>query len=72
LELAAKPGDPLRIYVLIGTTPIVRDDPNGFSYNQAKNVIELLGAACTSIKAQPVPSIKIIFGCPPDGGGPIE
>jgi hypothetical protein len=72
LELAAKPADPTRIYVLIGGVPIVRDDPNGFNYDKNKNVIELVGTACNSIKAQPTPSIKIIFGCPPGGGGPIE
>jgi len=71
LELAGMPADPTRIYVLIGGTPIVRDDPDGFIYDEATNTIVLQGAACDAVKVQPPPTVDVIFGCPPDGGPPI-
>lgn len=71
LDLAGKPADPTRIYVTLDGTPLVRDDPDGFVYNESNNTIELKGNACDSVKEEPSPAIRIIFGCPPGGGPPI-
>jgi hypothetical protein len=41
------------------------------STGEMPDTIELVGAACDAVMEPPVPSIDIIFGCPPDGGPPI-
>jgi Mg-chelatase subunit ChlD len=71
LTLAGRPAAPERIYVLLGDTPQVRDSPDGFVYDEATNTIELQGAACDAVKSASPPVITVIFGCPPDGRGPI-
>ncbi|MFH0899971.1 MAG: thrombospondin type 3 repeat-containing protein [Pseudomonadota bacterium] len=63
LQLSSAPPDPSRLYVLLNGTPITRDSPNGWSYNQTQNSVSLVGAACEALKAATTPAIKVVFGC---------
>jgi len=71
LELEGKPADPTRIYVLLDSLPLTRDNADGFVYDGATNTIELRGTACDAVKTPPGVAVKVIFGCPPDGGPPV-
>ena len=64
------PRSPL-LHAPIGGAPTVRDSADGFVYDATNNTIALQGAACDAVKQQPVPTVQVIFGCPPDGGPPI-
>lgn len=66
IQLDSKPPEPKRIYVLANGTALVRDDPNGFTYNAANNTVTLKGTACTKLNAATTPKLKVIFGCPVD------
>jgi hypothetical protein len=72
LQLQDVPADSTRIYVVVGGTAIVRDDADGFVYTSGTNSVTLQGAACDALKNSTSPQIEVIFGCPPDGGPPIE
>jgi hypothetical protein len=71
LLLTGRPADPTRIYVVTDGTPLDRDDPNGFRYDDASNTISVLGSACEALQAAALPNLQVIFGCPADGGPPI-
>ena len=66
LALGTKPPEPKRIYVLANGTALVRDDPNGFTYNATNNTVTLQGTACSALSAATTPKLSVIFGCPVD------
>jgi uncharacterized protein YegL len=63
VALTDKPPDPNKIYVMVDGKTLKRDDPNGFSYNAAKNTITIKGTACSALKSATNPKIRVIFGC---------
>jgi hypothetical protein len=68
LTLTATPPDPTHIYTSVNGTFIPRDDPNGFTYDAAHNSITLKGMACSDYKNATNPQLKVVFGCPGEGG----
>ncbi len=71
LSVQDTPADPTRIYVLLDGAPLTRDAADGFVYDAASNTVTLQGAACAALHAASAPAVKIIFGCPANGGPPI-
>jgi Cys-rich repeat protein len=65
LALTSTPPAPDRIFVTLDGTNLVRDNPNGFTYDAASNSVTVTGTACTTLKTTPNPSLEVIFGCPP-------
>jgi hypothetical protein len=66
IALDSKPPAPDKIYVLVNGKALVRDDPNGFTYDAANNTVTLTGTACADLNAVETPKIQVIFGCPND------
>lgn len=66
LKLNDAPPDPNRVYVLVNGQPLVRGDPNGFTYDAATNTVTLTGQACDDLKnSQGTANVQVILGCPP-------
>lgn len=72
LALAEVPPDPTRLYVLLEGSSLVRDDSDGWTYDEGTNTVRLRGNACDELRASSDPGFQVIFGCPappPEGGG---
>jgi hypothetical protein len=62
--LGETPPDPSRIYVVANGVPLVRGDPDGFTYDPATNTVTLVGAACDNLENVQAGEVEIVLGCP--------
>ncbi|HEY3449569.1 MAG TPA: thrombospondin type 3 repeat-containing protein [Myxococcales bacterium] len=71
LALGSVPPAPDRLYVTSNGVQLPRDDPNGWSYDAARNTITVNGTACDALKSSATPTIEVKFGCAPPPCGSL-
>ncbi len=62
-ELQQTPANADDINVVINGVELARDDPNGWSYDEATKTITLNGAACESVQSGGTNGIEVDLGC---------
>lgn len=62
-ELQQTPANDEDINVVINGVELLRDDPNGWSYDAATKTITLLGASCDSVTSGGTSGIEVDLGC---------
>ncbi|MBW2528063.1 MAG: hypothetical protein JRI23_28030 [Deltaproteobacteria bacterium] len=70
--LQGTPPDDDKLYAFLDGQEVLRDDPDGFSYDSADNAVTFHGAACDDIQDGSVQSINVVYGCPEDLCTPSE
>lgn len=61
--LEREPPDPARLAVFLDGARAVRDDRDGWSYDEAARTVTLHGPACDRLRAGDLRDVEIIFGC---------
>lgn len=63
-QLDQEPPDPNDFFIYFNNSKkLLRDDPNGWSYDAASRKLQFLGSACDDVKAGRIEDIDVIFGC---------
>ncbi len=62
-QLQQTPSNTSDINISFNGVELVRDDPNGWSYDEATKTITLLGASCESVKSGGASGIDVDLGC---------
>lgn len=62
-QLTQTPANDQDINVTINGVDLGRDDPNGWSYNQADKRVVLNGAACEAVRSGGASAIEVDLGC---------
>lgn len=62
-SLDSVPPDPSLLHVFAGDVELVRDDPNGWSYDAGTNSITLLGTACEDLRRAVTTRLSVLYGC---------
>ncbi|MGC4114551.1 MAG: thrombospondin type 3 repeat-containing protein [Myxococcales bacterium] len=71
LALSSTPPAPDRMYVTSNGVQLTRDDPNGWTYDAARNTITVNGTACDALKSAATPTIEVKYGCAPPPCGSV-
>jgi len=53
-----------QLFVFFDDQPVPRDDPNGWSYDEANNSISFEGSACDTLQGSAELDVDVVFGCP--------
>jgi hypothetical protein len=70
--LQGTPPDGDALYAFLDGQEVLRDDPDGFTYDAADNAVTFQGAACDQIRSDGAQSINVVYGCPEDLCAPAE
>ena len=62
-ELQETAEDDADINISVNGVELVRDDPNGWSFDSTTNTVTLLGASCEAVKAGGADGIAVDLGC---------
>jgi len=63
-SIKGTPPDSSKLYVFVDGTELPRNDPNGWTYDEAANTVTFAGSACAAIQSGTSKSINVVFGCP--------